>query len=53
LGSHTVKIEQTRQQVREMLAAHAHYAQVEPLWTHLQAKMEEDITARQDKLCAD
>jgi Skp family chaperone for outer membrane proteins len=37
-------MEQTRQQIREILATHVHYAQVE---------MEEDIKARQDKLDAD
>jgi hypothetical protein len=36
-----------------MLAAHVHYAQVEPLWTCLRARMEEDIKARQDKLDTD
>jgi hypothetical protein len=46
-------MEQTRQQVRETLAAHAPYAQVEPLWTRLRAEMEEDIKSRQDKLHAD
>jgi hypothetical protein len=53
LGSHTTKIEQARQQTREMLAMHAHYAQMEPLWSHLRAKVEEDIKARQDRLHAD
>jgi alkylhydroperoxidase/carboxymuconolactone decarboxylase family protein YurZ len=48
-----MKMEQTRQQIREMLATYAHYAQVEALWNHLRAKMEEDIKAKQDKLCAD
>jgi hypothetical protein len=42
-----------RQQIREMLATHAHYTQMEPLLTRLQAKMEEDIKARQDKLDTD
>jgi Skp family chaperone for outer membrane proteins len=46
-------MEQTRQEIREMLATHAHYAQMEPLWTRLRAEMEEDIKARQDKLHAD
>jgi hypothetical protein len=53
LGSHTAKIDKTRQQIREMLAAHARYAQVEPLWNRLRAEMEEDIKARQVKLQTD
>jgi hypothetical protein len=44
LGIHTMKMEQ----IREMLVVHATYAQVEPLWTCLQAKMEENIKTRQD-----
>jgi hypothetical protein len=31
LGSHTTKMEETRQQVKEILAAYVPYAQVEPL----------------------
>jgi hypothetical protein len=31
LGSHTTKMKQTRQQIRETLAANAHYAQMETL----------------------
>jgi hypothetical protein len=48
-----MKMEQTRQQIREMLTTHSHYAQVKSLWTHLQAEMEDDIKARQDKLDAE
>jgi hypothetical protein len=36
-----------------MLAAHVHYAQMEPLWTRLMVEMEEGINAKQDKLQAD
>jgi hypothetical protein len=46
-------MEQTRQQITEMLVAHARYAQMEPLWPHLLAEMEEGIQIRQDKLDAD
>jgi hypothetical protein len=35
--------------MKEVLAAHAHYAQIELLRTRLRAEMEEDIRARQDK----
>jgi hypothetical protein len=38
-------MEQMRQQIREMLAVHAPYAQVEPLWTRLWTEMEEDLKA--------
>jgi hypothetical protein len=46
-------MEKTRQQIREILAANTHHAQVEPLWTRLRIEMEEDIKARQDKLDPD
>jgi hypothetical protein len=45
-----MKMEQIRQQIREMLATHGPYAKMESLWTHLQAKMEENIKARHKKL---
>jgi hypothetical protein len=48
-----MKMEQMRQQIREMLATYAHNAQMEPLLTRLQAEMEEDIKARQGKLDTD
>lgn len=40
LGSHITKMEQTGKQIKEILTVHAHYAQMEPLWTHLRAEME-------------
>jgi hypothetical protein len=45
-----MKMEQTRQKIREMLGLHTHYAQV---CTRLRAEIEEDIKAKQDKLHAD
>jgi hypothetical protein len=46
-------MEQTRQQMKDMLAAHTYGAQMEPLWTLFQAEMEDDIKARQNKLDTD
>jgi type II secretory pathway component PulK len=46
-------MEQTRQQIREMLGAHTHYTQMEHLRTHLRAEMEKDIKGRQNKFNAD
>jgi hypothetical protein len=60
LGSCTMKVEQTRQRIREMLAiweavistnlteAHTHYTEMEPLWIHLWSEMEDDIKAKQE-----
>jgi hypothetical protein len=42
-----------RQQIREMLATHAPYTQVKPLWTRLRTEMEEDLKAWQYKLDTD
>jgi hypothetical protein len=54
-------MKQTMQQIREMLGvgealistnkreAHAHYANMEPLWIRLWAEVEEDMKAKQDK----
>jgi hypothetical protein len=32
-------MEQTKQQMNETLAAHAHYAHMEPMWIRLRAEM--------------
>jgi hypothetical protein len=47
-----MKMEQTRQKIREMMAVDAHYAQVELLWTRLWAEMKQNVIARQEKLDA-
>jgi hypothetical protein len=43
-----MKMEQMGQQIREILAAYAHYVQMEILWTRLWAKLEVDGRPRSD-----
>jgi uncharacterized protein involved in exopolysaccharide biosynthesis len=46
-------IEQTRQQIREILAANADYTQMKPLLTLLRAEVEKDMKANHAELEAD